>query len=833
MEQKELNIVKDISTKLWKSFDILRNYGVEYRNYYGVLLLLVIYREKINFLIKTADDQNSKYTATSIDLPSVDNEFEKLHQINRIFQETFNYWPTQVFKEVSQIIKSLKFEVLDENFPVIFDDLLYKISNAEGRTGGVNILPIEISKFISEIVDLPENAKVYNPFAGLASFGVFLNKNIKYFGQELNQMTWALGTLRIIAHTRNLNPDFQQGDSVKNWNPNDEKFDLILANPPFNLRLHDYFDEQHAAIRTGELFLLKKGIDSLLPKGKLIAVVSNNILYSSSNSEKKLRENLLQNDFIETIISFPSGLLTYTSIPFSIIILNKSKKKHKGYVSFVLADNYIDNFDKRNKRLDYIGLIKLIKSGISSEDFRIINNEKIALNNYDLYVNRYFVPEFEGELLRSFTSIYRGENIHENEKGRLLGISNLKDDKLNFQLNIDEVGIVDIPMSSKKIAKSCLLISRTGNKLKPTYFEFVDENIFINPNVIALEVDTDKIVISYLINELFSPNVVNYLEAIRYGSVIPSIRIHDFLDVKIELPNLNEQKAKVKGVKEAKVSEKKQELNLFRKIHGLESEITQQNSYLRHSLAGPVSNIVGFIEDIKEILLYKVKPLFPELFDLKVSDKHIFTLGEYLEFFEQDVQKINIAVTKRINIDNEIENKNLYPIDIIKFCEKYVKQVQNRNEINFKIDLQIDEEAFTDEKRTFVSPFILSNDELLTNLFDNLKSNAIKHGFQNMKNQRIEISISRDDENEVGNVNIYFSNTGIPLPENLTKQDFIRKGSRYGNQSGDGFGGWYINEIIKKHQAEFEIIDETGPEGLPETDLATTFEFNIPIFKIE
>jgi len=47
---------------------------------------------------------------------------------------------------------------------------------------------------------LPSGAKVYNPFAGLASFGVFLDGGQHYFGQEYNSTTWAIGYLRILAY---------------------------------------------------------------------------------------------------------------------------------------------------------------------------------------------------------------------------------------------------------------------------------------------------------------------------------------------------------------------------------------------------------------------------------------------------------------------------------------------------------------------------------------------------------------------------------------------------------------------------------------------------------
>ncbi|MBK7390179.1 MAG: hypothetical protein IPI23_14230 [Bacteroidetes bacterium] len=88
------------------------------------------------------------------------------------------------------------------------------------------------------------------------------------------------------------------------------------------------------------------------------------------------------------------------------------------------------------------------------------------------------------------------------------------------------------------------------------------------------------------------------------------------------------------------------------------------------------------------------------------------------------------------------------------------------------------------------------------------------------------------DNKDQDEIQILFSNTGKTFPTDFTISDFIRKGSKFGTNSGAGYGGWYINEIIKKFNGAFDIIDETGSEGLPNTDLAK-FEINFPIIKLK
>ncbi|WP_339611538.1 hypothetical protein, partial [uncultured Xanthomarina sp.] len=107
---------------------------------------------------------------------------------------------------------------------------------------------------------------------------------------------------------------------------------------------------------------------------------------------------------------------------------------------------------------------------------------------------------------------------------------------------------------------------------------------------------------------------------------------------------------------------------------------------------------------------------------------------------------------------------------------------------------------------------------------------VLENLFQNNDQDKIEFFISMIHyESTKSQFMILFSNTGNPLPENFSHEEFIRKGGKFGDKSGDGFGGWYINEIVKRFNGDLHIIDETGQEGLGVSYLATSFEISFPI----
>ena len=165
-------------------------------------------------------------------------------------------------------------------------------------------------------------------------------------------------------------------------------------------------------------------------------------------------------------------------------------------------------------------------------------------------------------------------------------------------------------------------------------------------------------------------------------------------------------------------------------------------------------------------------------------------------------------------------------------------EISESNTSNYKIELDYDKNTFLEQDTGVdIKPVILGNPDLLTDMFNNLIENAVNHAFFDNYQNRIEVLLLKSESSFLSQsdepipvVTILFSNTGTPFPKDFNFNDFIRKGSTAGKNGGDGFGGWYINEIVKFHGGDLNMIDETGPEGITGSDLGTTFEIDIPLF---
>jgi len=822
-----MNQVEEIKRKLFQILDYLRgNVRIEDRLF--ILYFLILYHKNIISEVDIKDHKDAISQNINKKLNDYSGDLKwLLESISIDIEKVLEQLSNQAQYEVFNILFSCDKKVIDENISDIFDYLLYKLTLTQGRMSGESILPYEISKFIMDLIDLPENSKVYNPFAGLASFGVLNNKAHKYYGQEIHQITWAYGVLRLIAHDKMKSSVYSLGDSIKSWNPLNESYDLIIGNPPFKLRNFTYDSAIVGNVNSLEEYMIVRGIDNITNQGQILSIVSNSFL-SSATSEYKLRKYLLDTDILDTIISFPGGLLKNTAIPFSAILINNDKKI-KDCVRFIDTKYIIDPKTKRDKKLD-LNKVNLNSDGFPQKSIRLISNQEIIESDYNLDYRRYFLDGTEGVRLSSCATIIKGKRLIRGRKGKFIRIRDLKNDKLDFNLILEEVEDKEITGPVYEISESCLLIATRWESMKPTYFEFKGVPILVSQDIVALKVNEEVINIEYLINELYAESVLKQVEAYRYGVTVKTLAKKDLLNLQLIIPELNEQVAKIKGVREGIAKQKEKDLVLFKRIYGLENEINEQNSYLRHVLAGPASNLSHAYKNMMTILYSNVFDKNPKVLQLKVSEKHPNTLERYFEIIGRDIEKITVAVSSKLNVSTRINNTKLKPIEITSFLRQYVDEISENGDKIYDIKFEIDEESFLDSSGDPEPAYILGNESLLRDLLNNAISNAVVHAFSPKRNNRIEVFLIRDTDVESENeLQILISNSGNPIPPGFSFKGFVGKGTKFGVNAGEGFGGWYIYEIIKKLSGSLGIIDETGPEGLPETDLATSLEINFPI----
>lgn len=803
--------VKVIEQQIWRMFDILRSNSIGSNDYHVILLFLSLYKDdQISKDFLFGEGQSNMEKAEFLSDISSKKPEQDYSQIIEIFNSSLLNIKGRGFKELIDALFQINKGVLKENFSEIFDFTLYRITQSQGRYGGEFIQPVELTRFICALADLPEKSKVFNPFAGLASFGVFLDEGQYYFGQELNPKTWALGVLRIMAYDRPGTSRYECDDSILHWPNKSEKFDLVLANPPYGMRLNQKYREIEPDIRTIEQFLVEKGVNSLNTKGKLIALLPQGFLFRGMQ-EQRLRQHLIEEDLIDTIISLPGGLLLNTGIPLIVLVINKDKKL-PGKVRFIDAKKFVESKSSKEKVLNDYGLNSVVHRSYEDSDMvRVVDNDQIREFNYNLNVPRYFQKQLEGTKLKEIVEFVRGRRVGVPDKGKMIRIRDLKDDKVDFKLDILNVEETESRRPHLRlIDESCLLLATRWKTLKPTLFEYAGEPILLNPDILSFKVNEEVADKAYLINELHAEYVEEQLTAYRQGATIPMIRRDDLLEVVIKLPSLEEQRAKVQGIVELsdKIKNLQRERNAL--AHGKDAREFNEFASLKHTLGRPRQNILDWTDNLLHFLSEK-----HEGFD--ALNKSFF------DFYETDILSALQEIKRDVNFMTEVLEKGENGFVVEEF-EKSIISLSDVNSLinelssngfNFKIKkLSLKGEKMKERG-------IEGNKVLLKTLIDNLLTNAHKYGFE-QKSAGNEVVLELKEVDDFLTMEV--RNNGKPFPRNFDREKFITKYSTADTNSGSGLGGYDINRIASEFKnPDWELILNSDPI------YPVKFKFQFPI----
>lgn len=316
-------------------------------------------------------------------------------------------------------IEELDFGNFEENKIDLFGDayefLIHNYAANAGKSGGEFFTPQDVSKLISQLAThkLSTINKIYDPAAGSGSLLLQAKKLFDehivedgFYGQEINHTTYNLARMNMFLHNVNYDKfNIALGDTLINPQFGDEKpFDVIVSNPPYSI--HWIGSDDPTLINddrfapTGVLAPKSKAdfafvlhsLSYLTGRGRAAIVCFPGIFYRGG-AEQKIRKYLVDNNYIETIISLPANLFYGTSIAVNILVLSKHKTNNTK-IQFIDASGE-DFFKKEtnNNILEDKHIEKIIDIFDKKEDIQYIaksvDNSLIAENDYNLSVSSY------------------------------------------------------------------------------------------------------------------------------------------------------------------------------------------------------------------------------------------------------------------------------------------------------------------------------------------------------------------------------------------------------------------------------------------------------------
>lgn len=297
-----------------------------------------------------------------------------------------------------------------------YEYLMQMYASSAGKSGGEYYTPQEVAELLARITTVGKTtvAKVYDPACGsgslLLQFAKVLGKDgvrQGFYGQEINLTTYNLARINMFLHGVNYEQfDLAHGDTLLDpAHLDDGPFEAIVSNPPYALRWEG--DANPLLINdprfapAGVLAPKSKAdfaftmhiLDALAVDGTAAIVEFPGVLYRGG-AEAKIRQYLVDNNYVDAVIQLPPDLFFGVTIATCIIVLKKAKRDNA--VLFLDASARFVRTGNKNK-LTEADRAFVLDTYVARADVphvaRLISNEDIGANGYTLSVSSYVEAE--------------------------------------------------------------------------------------------------------------------------------------------------------------------------------------------------------------------------------------------------------------------------------------------------------------------------------------------------------------------------------------------------------------------------------------------------------
>ena len=306
----------------------------------------------------------------------------------------------------------------------LYEYMLSKLSVA-GQNGQFRT-PKQIRDMMVQLRKPSPDDMICDPACGTAGFLISAAEYIREHYPNMTDKQWELfdtdtfsgfetdpTMLRISAMNLMLHsitrPEVKWQDSISKNNEIKDRYDLILANPPFTGTV----DEENinpaltrmAATKKTELLFVNEFVRMLKVGGRCACIVPDGVVFGTSKAHKATRKELVENQLLEAVISLPSGIFRpYSDVSTSILIFTKTNAGGTENVWFydMQADGF--SLDDKREEVEENDIPDIITrfSNLEAEKERrrkeksfMVSKEDIAKNGYSLRMKEYKEIEYQ------------------------------------------------------------------------------------------------------------------------------------------------------------------------------------------------------------------------------------------------------------------------------------------------------------------------------------------------------------------------------------------------------------------------------------------------------
>lgn len=676
------------------------------------------------------------------------------------------------------------------------------------------VQPQEVTDFMCKMASFPENVTVYNPFAGADSYAIALPNPV--VGEEINRTTWALGQIRLFANFAEKRADITLGDSFESMQSN-EKFSAIITSPVYLM------DEGHEISDVVRMLYGK-----LEDGGKMACIVSANFLFRKDNKVRSVRESLIKDKAIASIVMLPSNIFTGSSIAQAAIVLTKGIENEEihfgdasGHTRFAKSVYRSTTFDLESFMDAFIADIEDTQEGYEPcEDQTGIAVSYDKLVGSDLTPSLYLAPKPKNgvplsDLVEEMPEL-RGKDISAEYFLTGSSLPAAMHRKPFVPVKVED-GKVSTAKKHVQVPENAVILAIVSGNIRTVYTEGFTGKIAFPAGFIKVLKPINGISAKYLAAVLSTKIVADQIKAQTVGLTIPRLNKLNLNQILVPVHGTVEEREKlIAEVLSSEMSDLEGELQ-----ETLDSQKREVRS-TRHAMIQTLSALSSNWEQLK---------MFAELHEegIKLSD----TIGRINPISVKDLMgSIGYAMS---TLQRQVESLRFEKpdwgkdteINPYKFINDYIAthsspsvrmvNIGNDNVADFPyFDDETGDAKYhhTDDAEIFYAPV-----RLLERIFNNIVANAKAHGF-NADSTNNEIRF--DWKSEDGGIVITIANNGRPLKEGVSGEDVLMSGftTALNENASDGTlhsgqGGFEIKslmnglgnvEVISQPDAEFPVI---------------------------
>jgi type I restriction enzyme M protein len=395
--------------------------------------------------------------------------FEDLDLTSTKLGRTVDAQNTLITKVLTHLDK-INFDLQNMDSDILGDAYEYLIAQfaaGAGKKAGEFYTPQQVSKILAKIVtDGKSKLKsVYDPTCGSGSLLLRVAKEVddvsNFYGQEQNRTTYNLARMNMIMHDVHYRKfNIQQEDTLENPQHIDEKFEAVVANPPFSagwsanpLHMNDDRFSQYGKLAPksrADFAFVQHMIYQLDENGTMAIVLPHGVLFRGY-AEGHIREYLIKDkNYLDAVIGLPENMFYGTEKPFCILVFKKCRDDNQN-VLFIDASQDFEESESKNviSNEQITEILDLYESRrVISRRSYLASLDEIKRNNYYLNISRY-ITDIKSQKKLSINNISEKiskltieDNLLNNEINQYcqeLGISSLFEDGLINKIFNQEV----------------------------------------------------------------------------------------------------------------------------------------------------------------------------------------------------------------------------------------------------------------------------------------------------------------------------------------------------------------------------------------------------------